>query len=118
MAPSAQGSIDPMVWQLQNELNMVRGEVMGWKQQQEMVQNQQLLNEINEFSGKAEYFEDARPTMVQLLQSGLAETLEEAYEKAIDAGYTADDYAFEDNLYEAIENPSIPYKVTLIKKGE
>ena len=83
MAPSAQGSIDPMVWQLQNELNMVRGEVMGWKQQQEMVQNQQLLNEINDFSGKAEYFEDARPTMIQLLQSGVAETLEDAYEKAI-----------------------------------
>jgi len=76
-------SVDPMVWQLQNELNMVRGEVMGWKQQQEMVQNQQLLNEINDFSGKAEYFEDARPTMIQLLQSGVAETLEDAYEKAI-----------------------------------
>jgi hypothetical protein len=82
-APSTQGSIDPMVWQLQNELNMVRGEVMGWKQQQEMVQNQQLLNEINDFSTKAEYFEDARPTMIQLLQSGVAETLEDAYEKAI-----------------------------------
>jgi hypothetical protein len=28
--------VDPMVYQLQNELNQVRGEVMGWKQQQEM----------------------------------------------------------------------------------
>ena len=48
-----------------------------------MQQNQQLLGEINQFSLKAEHFEDARPTMIQLLQSGLAETLEEAYDKAI-----------------------------------
>ena len=82
-APAQSSSIDPLVWQLQNELNQVRGEVMGWKQQQEMVQNQQLLNEINNFSSKAEHFEDARPTMIQLLQSGVAETLEDAYEKAI-----------------------------------
>ncbi len=76
-------SVDPLVWQLQNELNNVRGEVMGWKQQQEMAQNQQLLSEINDFSGKAEYFEEARPTMIQLLQTGVAETLEDAYDKAI-----------------------------------
>lgn len=78
-----QQSVDPMVYQLQNELNRVRGEVMGWKQQQEMTQNQQLLNEINDFSTKAEHFEEARPTMIQLLQSGVAETLEDAYDKAI-----------------------------------
>jgi hypothetical protein len=83
--PSAapQQSVDPLVWQLQNELNQVRGEVMGWKQQQEMMENQTLLGEINQFSLKAEHFEDARPAMIQLLQSGLAQTLEEAYEKAI-----------------------------------
>jgi hypothetical protein len=78
-----QARVDPLVWQLQNELNNVRGEVMGWKQQQEMQQNQQLLGEINQFSMKADHFEEARPTMIQLLQSGMAETLDEAYEKAI-----------------------------------
>lgn len=86
--PAQQGqaapqSVDPMVWQLQNELNKVRGEVMGWKQQQEMVENQTLLNEINQFSLKADHFEDVRPAMIQLLQSGMAQTLDEAYEKAI-----------------------------------
>ena len=78
-----QASVDPMVYQLQNELNKVRGEVMGWKQQQEMVENQQLLSEINNFSQKAEYFEDVRPAMIQLLQSGMAQTLDDAYDKAI-----------------------------------
>lgn len=82
-APQAAQGIDPVVWQLQNELNKVRGEVMGWKQQQEMVENQALLGEIESFSQKAEHFEDARPTMIQLLQSGMAQTLDEAYEKAI-----------------------------------
>jgi hypothetical protein len=78
-----QSGVDPLVWQLQNELNNVRGEVMGWKQQQEMQQNQQLLNEINQFSLKAEHFEEVRPTMIQLLQGGMAETLDDAYDKAI-----------------------------------
>lgn len=76
-------TVDPMVYALQNELNMVRGEVMGWKQQQEMAENQKLLDEINSFSTKAEYFEEARPTMIQLLQSGVAQTLDEAYNKAV-----------------------------------
>jgi hypothetical protein len=78
-----QQAVDPTVWALQNELNKVRGEVMGWKQQQEMMENQNLLNEINQFSLKAEHFEDVRPTMIQLLQSGVAQTLEDAYEKAV-----------------------------------
>jgi hypothetical protein len=78
-----QQTVDPTVWALQNELNKVRGEVMGWKQQQEMAENQKLLDEINSFSAKAEYFEEARPTMIQLLQSGVAQTLDEAYNKAV-----------------------------------
>jgi hypothetical protein len=75
--------VDPTIYALQNELNNVRGEVIGWKQQQEQVQNQQLLGEIEKFSSKAEHFEEARPTMIQLLQSGVAQTLEDAYEKAV-----------------------------------
>ena len=80
---AAPNSVDPMVYQLQNELNKVRGEVMGWKQQQEMVENQTLLSEINQFSLKADHFEEVRPTMIQLLQSGVAQTLDEAYDKAV-----------------------------------
>mgnify|MGYP003345041940 FL=1 len=56
---------------------------MGWKQQQEAVQNQALLGEINEFSQTAEHFEAARPAMISFLQTGQANTLQEAYDKAI-----------------------------------
>lgn len=74
---------DPNFYAIQNELAQVRGEVLNWKQQQEATQNQALLQEINQFQTKAEYFEEARPTMIQLLNSGVAKDLDDAYQKAI-----------------------------------
>jgi hypothetical protein len=74
---------DPNFYAIQNELAQVRGEVLNWKQAQETAQNQALLQEINQFQTKAEYFEEARPTMIQLLNSGVAQDLQDAYEKAI-----------------------------------
>jgi hypothetical protein len=81
--PQTLAPADHTLYQLQNELTNVRGEINGWKQQQEQVANAQLLGEISQFSNKAEHFEQARPTMVKLLEAGVAETLEEAYDKAI-----------------------------------
>lgn len=75
--------VDPNFYAIQNELAQVRGEVLNWKQQQEAAQNQALLNEINQFQTKAEYFEEARPTMIQLLNSGVAKDLDDAYQKAV-----------------------------------
>ena len=89
-----QQPFDPNISALQQELNRVRGEVMSWKEQQEQVQNQSLLGEINSFAMKAEHFEEARPTMISLLQSGVAATLEEAYEKAI---------RLDDNLFQQVQ---------------
>jgi len=74
--------VNPTIYALQNELNNVRGEVVGWKQQQEAAQNQILEAEISAFAKKAEHFEEVRPTMIQLLNSGVASNLEDAYEKA------------------------------------
>lgn len=78
-----QQPVDPTVSALQNELYSVKNEVMTWKQQQEAAQNQALLGEIDTFAQKAEFFEDARPTMIQLLTSGMAQNLEDAYNKAL-----------------------------------
>jgi hypothetical protein len=88
------GPIDPKVIALQNELNNIRGEVSGWKQQREEAENQSLLGQIDQFAQKAEYFEEVRPTMIQLLQNGIVNTLEEAYEKAI---------RLDDNLFSEIQ---------------
>ena len=81
--PAPQATVDPNFVALQNELVRIRGEVTGWKQQQEEAANAALLGEVSQFAAKAEYFEDARPTMIQLLQSGVATTLQDAYDKAL-----------------------------------
>lgn len=75
--------VDPYISQLQQELYGLRNEVVGWKQQQEAAKNETLQAEIQEFSSKAEFFEDAKPTMITLLQSGVASTLQDAYDKAV-----------------------------------
>jgi hemoglobin-like flavoprotein len=75
--------MDQTYQQLMNELRNVKGEVMTWKEQQEHAQNQGLLNEINGFASKAEYFEEARPRMIELLNSGVAKSLQDAYDQAI-----------------------------------
>lgn len=82
-SPAPQASVDPNFVALQNELIKIRGEVTGWKQAQEEQANAVLLSEVSQFAAKAEHFEAARPTMIQLLQSGVATTLEDAYQKAL-----------------------------------
>ena len=82
-AYAPQNPADPLLFALKNELASVKGEVLTWKQQQEAMEQAKMANEIDSFSQKAEYFEEARPTMIQLLQSGMAETLEDAYDKAL-----------------------------------
>lgn len=78
-----QASVDPAYAQLQNELIKIRGEVTGWKQAQEEAANAALLDEVHQFATGKEHFEAARPTMIQLLQSGVATTLDDAYNKAL-----------------------------------
>jgi len=94
MSQLPQQMVDPNISALQQELNRVRGEVLSWKEQQEQVQNQSLLSEIDSFAMRAEHFEEARPTMISLLQSGVATTLEDAYEKAL---------RLDDNLYQQVQ---------------
>lgn len=78
-----QPSVDPNLQALYAELNNVRGEVKGWQQRQEEAQKAAQLAEINKFALKAEFFEEARPTMIRLLDSGVAEDIEDAYKKAL-----------------------------------
>lgn len=84
--------IDPNYHAILNEVNKVRGEVLTWKEQQETAQNQVLMGDIQKFAQANEHFETVRPTMIALLQGGQAETLDEAYKKAI---------RLDDNLFES-----------------
>ena len=83
MPQGQQQAVDPTIFALKNELASVRGEVTTWKQQQEAAEQAVLSNEIDSFAQKAEFFEEARPEMIKLLQSGVAETLEDAYDRAV-----------------------------------
>lgn len=74
---------DPMLYALQNELVNVKGALTTFQQQQEAAQNAQYVTEINKFSATAEHFEELKPAMIRLLQSGVADTLEDAYKKAL-----------------------------------
>jgi hypothetical protein len=81
--PAPQAPVDPNFVALQNELVKIRGEVTGWKQAQEEAAYAALLDEVQQFSTKAEHFEAARKTMIPLMESGIATTLEDAYDKAL-----------------------------------
>lgn len=74
---------NPDLYALKNELNQVRGEVVGWKKAQEEAANQTLLQDIAKFAKGKEHFEEVRPAMASLLQAGLASDLESAYTQAI-----------------------------------
>jgi hypothetical protein len=89
--PQPGAAPDSNFYALANQLNEVRGEIKTWKEQQEAIQNQALSSEVLDFAQKNEHFDAARPTMISLLQSNQAETLEEAYKKAL---------RLDDNLFE------------------
>ena len=81
-APTASAG-NPDLYALKNELNQVRGEVVGWKKAQEDAANQTLLQDIANFAKGKTHFEEVRPAMASLLQAGLALDLEGAYTMAV-----------------------------------
>ena len=82
-AVSGQQGFDPQFSQLAQELNQIKNQWSSFQSQQEMVEQSQLQNEIASFKDDKPYFEDVRETMAGLLQSGMANDLQSAYDKAI-----------------------------------
>lgn len=76
-------TIDPNYHALYNELNSIRGEVKSWQQQQEEAAAAAKMAEINRFKLKAEYFDEALPTMQALANAGISDDIEVLYNKAI-----------------------------------
>ena len=93
--PLAQASetqqVDNSAQPIYDELNNLRQQVLQQQQYQQQEQNRiaqdqeaQMQEMITEFSSNAEYphFEQVRESMAQLLQAGMSESLEDAYNKA------------------------------------
>jgi len=78
-----QSGIDPQFSQMAQKLGQMENRWSQFEQQREQQENAALQNDIFAFSQKAPHFEQVRETMAGLLQSGVAQDLQSAYDKAI-----------------------------------
>lgn len=82
-ALTGQTGYDPQFSQLAQELNQIKNQWSSFQSSQEQQEQIQLQNEITSFSTDKPYFDEVRETMAGLLQSGMADDLQSAYDKAI-----------------------------------
>jgi hypothetical protein len=69
--------------QITQELNQIKNQWGSFQAQQEAMEQTQLRSEIDGFKADKPYFEEVREVMAGLLQSGMADDLQSAYDKAI-----------------------------------
>lgn len=93
-AENPQPVADPNIHAIYNELNNVRGEFKSFQQQQREAVEATQLAEINRFKLKAEFFDEALPTMQMLANAGASDNIEELYNKAI---------RLDENLFEKVQ---------------
>lgn len=74
---------DPQFSSLAQELNQIKNQWGQFQAQQEAMEQTQLRSEIDSFKADKPYFEEVRETMAGLLQNGMADDLQSAYDKAI-----------------------------------
>ncbi len=86
IAPSPAHDIERIIEQRLAPVNQFLQQQQAWTQQQQYQQQQQIAQTVNEFSTQAEFIEDVRLDMADLLDMaaarGQAMTLEQAYHKA------------------------------------
>lgn len=82
-ALTGQTGYDPQFSQLAQELNQIKNQWSSFQSAQEQQEQVQLQNEIESFKNDKPYFDEVRETMAGLLQSGMADDLQSAYDKAI-----------------------------------
>ena len=82
-AAPQQTAVDPNYHALQQQMLQSKGQIEGQIIAREQAEANALTAEIRAFSERNEHFEAVRPVMVQMLRSGLAKDLNEAYTKAI-----------------------------------
>lgn len=87
LSPQAGEGQSPDVLQwinpLYEQVNQLKGQLTSWQSQQEQSQQQVITQEIQKFAETHPHLEQVRETMSGLLQSGLAQDLQSAYDAAI-----------------------------------
>lgn len=74
---------DPQFSMLANELSQLKNQWTQFQTQREQQEQQQVQREVSTFSDGKPHFHAVRETMAGLLQSGVANDLQTAYDKAI-----------------------------------
>lgn len=98
-ADQTQQSPNQYINPLYERIQQLEGRLTSWQTQQEQQQQQAVLNEIEQFKTQHPHVEEVRATMAGLLQSGLAENLNDAYEAALR-------HPKHNNIYESIQQQS------------
>lgn len=68
---------------LYEQVNQLKGQLNSWQTMQQQAEQTRIQQEISSFAKDKEHFEQVRDTMAGLLQSGLAQDLNSAYQAAI-----------------------------------
>lgn len=71
-SPQQQGGVNP---EIQRQLDEMR----GWRDQQEM---NRVTDDVEYYGSQQEFFQDVRNIMADLVEKGLAQNLDEAYDRA------------------------------------
>lgn len=74
---------EPALNSLQSEISTLKQHIIAQQQAQLQAQQQQILDEIERFKADKPYFEDVQESMGRLIEAGIADGLEDAYERAI-----------------------------------
>ena len=74
---------DPQFSMLAQELNQIKNQWSMFQSERAQTEQATLQNEISSFAQNAPHFDQVRETMAGLLQSGVAQDLKSAYDKAI-----------------------------------
>lgn len=90
-APQQQEYVDPQIATLQAEIQQLRGFIQQQQQGQQQAHQAGIRSQIDAFAAEKDeggnalrpHFEAVKPTMARMLQTGEANTLQEAYDKAI-----------------------------------
>lgn len=89
--PEGSPQADPRYSALAIQMNEIRGQLQADKDAAKAAEDRALQADISKFSAEHEHFDVLKPTMAQLLNSGVATTLADAYAKAM----RLDDQLFE-----------------------
>lgn len=75
--------VDPQFSMLAQELNQLKNQWSQFQSTRQQQEQQTIQEQISQFAEKAPHFDAVRETMGQLLQSGVVQDLQSAYDKAI-----------------------------------